>query len=173
VHDDRPADEAAGGRRTRWSSAGGLVHLYPWLGDLLTQEPPLEPHERTWALGAIADPGAAWPLLDPLVRLLAGAAPVENADLPDPGRLAEDTAAAERLLASFAAVLPGFERSSAPYLRAHVVRRAALVEALDDGSVQVQLEPAPLDPALARLPYPLVPFRLRWSALVVPEVRRA
>jgi hypothetical protein len=171
--DAEPAADGVREGNAWWTTAGGLVYLYPWLGDLLDGR---ELRERVWALGAIVEPDAEQPLVDPLVRLLAGDDPARDPEpplLPDDEDRAAHAADAERLLAGFAALLPGFAGSTPGYLRANVVHRGALLEPLADGSHRLLLEPAPLDPVLERLPYPLAAFRLPWTELVRPERRRA
>ena len=75
---------------------------------------------------------------------------------------------AEKVLASFAEALPGFAGSSPGYVRREFLERDGRVEPAGDGMLAVRLEPAPLDLALARLPYPLAPFSLPWSCTFVP-----
>jgi hypothetical protein len=160
-----------------WSRAGGLVLLYPWLADLLAEdvEPGTELAYRLWALAAVVSPGDEESLLpDPLVRALAG---------DDPGppfRPVEQPAEADSLvdradgvIHSFAACLPGFEGSTPGYLRRFLLERGALVARLPEGGFGVRLEPAPLDPLLARLPYPLSSFRFAWSEPISVEFRDA
>ncbi len=163
-----PLDEPAW-----WSGWGGIVFLYPWLGDLLDGA---EESERLWLLGALVEPERAEPPADPLLRVLAGGDPAAEpfgTPRPAPGVRAAHASAANGTLAAFAALLPGFERSSSDFLRAHVLRREALLEPHPEGGFRLVLEPAPLDPVLVRLPYPLAAFRLPWAPLVHPERRRA
>lgn len=156
-----------------WSTAAGLVYLYPWLGDLLDGG---DERERLWLLGALVEPDGEQALVDPFVRLLAGDEPAGDQDPPflaDEATRAAHAVQAEATLASFAALLPGFERSSPAYLRVHVLQRGGLLEPQPDGAYRLVLEPGPLDPVLERLPYPLAAFRLPWAPLVEPERRRA
>lgn len=178
------AEQAAGREETDaametwWSAAGGLVLVYPWLSDLLAEEvePGRELAYRSWALAAVLSPGAEEPLLaDPLVRVLAGDDPASPyrplVRPPEPDDLADR---AEGVLRSFAAALPGFERSSPPYLRQFLLVRGALVARLPrDEGYGVRLEPAPLDPVLALLPYPLTGFRFAWSEPIRVELKDA
>jgi Contractile injection system tape measure protein len=169
----------------RWvSAAGGLVLLYPWLADFLVG--PL-PHPlpaipnpavaaRRWALAALVDDDADGFLDDPVVRVLAGDDPAARRP-PVATRIIErpevfDTARAH-VLTSFARSLPGFERSSADYVRHWFVRREAVVEPVADGVMRITLEPGPLDLLLDRLPYPLGAVRFPWTPYVIVERRRA
>ncbi len=165
-------EESLPARQGWWTAAAGLVYLYPWLGDLLDDREELE---RVQLLGALVEPGADDRLRDPFVRLLAGIEPGAEREPPtaarEPIRATQEDAAAA-VLGTFAAALPGFEGSTPAFLRAHVVCRAGLLEPHPDG-YRLVLEPAPLDPVLVRLPYPLAPFRLPWAPLVLPERRRA
>ena len=167
------------------SRHAGLVLLYPWLAahlsaDLPSAESPPGSRKgtgaRMWALAALVstDPHTAV-ALDPLVRALAG---------DDPGRdlagwrpsppvpWAELVEAAGMLLATFAEALPGFAGSSPEYVRREFLERDGRMEPQEDGTLAVRLESAPLDLALARLPYPLAPFSLPWSRTFVPSLRR-
>jgi hypothetical protein len=163
-----------------WSIGGGLVLLWPWLGELLASElpaveglpgvPPLVA-SRMWAvaglLGEERDPFVP----DPLVRLLAGDDLAVERPFASPTGAPVPEAAA--VLRSFAAALPGFAEAGDPYLREHLLLRGALIEPLDDGAMRVRIEPRPLDPVLTLLPYPLGPFKLDGTPLVVVERRGA
>jgi hypothetical protein len=169
--------QPAGDETAWWTRVGGLVLLYPWLADLLQADVPTDAGlaHRSWALAAIMAPGEEPRLLgDPLVRILAGddpARPVQRLPAPEePERL---VAAGEEVLRSFAACLPGFEESSADYLRRFVLERGGLVAVLPEDAYGIRLEPLPLDPILARLPYPLGPFRLPWTRPTHVELRGA
>jgi Contractile injection system tape measure protein len=154
----------------RWTRVGGLVFLYPWLADYLEPRPfPNLPRleARRWALAALADPEDERLPLDPLVRLLAGDEPLTEReptarpDLPD--GLVE---AAEGVLSAFAASVPGFAESTAGFVRAHFLARGGLLEPLPEAGWRAVLEPAPLDPILDLLPYPVEAFRLPWTPTV-------
>lgn len=150
--------------------AAGLVLLYPWLGEHCRRaeelHPGLDPLDvREAALGAVVAPEDPAAADDPLVRLLAGRpdprGPVRRIRVPLPA-LPEVTASAETVLASFAALLPGFGRSSASF-----VRRSWIVRS---GVLDTQREPAlltaathPLDVVLPLLPYPVTLLKLPWS----------
>jgi hypothetical protein len=167
-----------------WSLGGGLVLLWPWLGELLGGDLPPAPRlpgadpavaVRMWALAGLLDDERVPFVLDPLVRLLAGddlsadrrlGAPTEE---PAGDGTPPEQAA---VLRAFAAAIPGFADSSARFLREHFLRRGALVEPLGEDAVRVRLEPLPLDPILDLLPYPPGPFRLEGIPLVVVERRR-
>lgn len=156
-------------RDERWSLVGGLVLLYPWLDSYLEPERAPDDAARVAALVALADPERPELAADPLVRVLAGA-PLDGE--PAEPELPEGLDPA-RVLAAFAAALPGFGESTPDFLRAHFLARGALVEPLEDRLVRVVLEPLPLDPLLELLPYPLAPFALPWTAMILPERRRA
>jgi hypothetical protein len=169
--------ERPGEAEAWWSHAGGLVLLYPWLADLLAEEtePGCELTFRLRALAAVAAPGAEEALLsDPLVRVLAGDDPGTSFRRQVPPREAEALRErADGVVRSFAACLPGFERSSPEYLRRYLLDRGALVARLRDGGFGARLEPAPLDPVLVRLPYPIASFRFAWSEPISVELRDA
>jgi hypothetical protein len=178
--DTEAADEQVA-RVAWWSTAGGLVLLYPWLERYLGGELPVPAPlhgldaaiaARMWALASLAcdDPE---PLVgDPVVRLLAGAEPTDG---PTPVLRAEPSEALDdartRVLSDFATVLPGLAGSSPDYLRSWFVQRDALVEPVSDGVIRVRLERGPLDVLLERLPYPLGAFRLPWTQLLLIDRR--
>ena len=172
-------------QRTAWLTRfGGLVFLYPWLAGHLEADlpvaaapPGLDPEAgaRLWALAALADPEPApAAVLDPLVRALAGDDPGRELGgwRPEPPEeLAALAAAADALLRRFAAALPGFEGSSPGYLRREFLVRDGLLERATTEGLAVRLEPAPLDLALERLSYPLLPFSLPWTVAFEPAIR--
>ncbi|MDB4997537.1 MAG: hypothetical protein JWM74_4969 [Myxococcaceae bacterium] len=152
------------------TSVGGLVLLYPWLADLLAPADVPEHLVESYRRHALAAVGGDERLvLDHLVSLLAGVDPTDEsselAELPDDlaHRISGD---ADATIRSFAALLPGFEASSPTYLRTGLIVRAGTLRPLDDESWSVRLGPAPLDPILFRLPYPLGPFRFAWSQVI-------
>jgi Contractile injection system tape measure protein len=157
-----------------WSRLGGLAFLYPWLADYLA-EPPLPGlaavEARLWAFAALAEPTDPSLVHDPLIRLLAGDdLEHDREEGPEPDGLDQLEQPAQAVLAAFAAALPGFGESTAGFVRAHFLARGALLEPLADERFRLVLEPAPFDPILDLLPYPVEAFRLRWSPVVV--VRR-
>lgn len=170
---------------TAWLTRfGGLVLLYPWLAGHLEADlpvaaapPGLDPEAgaRMWALAALAGPEPApAAVLDPLVRALAGDDPGRELGgwRPDPPEeLAALAPAADDLVRRFAGALPGFEGSSPAYLRREFLVRDGLLEPAPTGGLAVTLEPAPLDLALERLSYPLLPFSLPWTVAFEPAIR--
>jgi hypothetical protein len=161
-----------------WSTVGGLVLLYPWLtryleGELPDPEavPGLDPDlgRRMWGVAALASEDPAGVVLDPVVRLLAGD-DLEVDRMAAPRDATEPPASRARrhgLLREFAQALPGFGESSVDYLRRWFLERGALVEPGDPGMMALALERGPLDPVVEQLPYPMGPFRLPWTPLVV------
>lgn len=167
-----------------WSQIGGLVLLYPWLSDYLSGELPridgmtgIDPEtaQRVWALAALADADPETHLGDPLASLLAGDGLGAERDWrrvrveAAPGF----EAAREGVLDSFRKVLPGFEESSAQYLRRWFIRRGAYIDPLEAGSYLVRLEAGPLDAVLGALPFPLESLALPWSPTILVERRDA
>jgi hypothetical protein len=167
-----PSPERARAGAGHVTSVGGLVLLWPWLGGFL--EWATADHAdldditvRRLALARLV-PELKGADRDDLVRCLAGddlheqAAPLDRLCLR-----AEVDDAAAGVLRAFAAVLPGFERSSLDYLRRELVRRPGLLD-VDAEPARLVLPPMPLDPVLAFLPYPLGIVRLPWtSALAI------
>jgi hypothetical protein len=175
---------------TGTTRVGGLVLLYPWLAQLCTEmgtlHPGLDPAAvRRLTLARLADPtstpGTAGTTAtadvadaadDPLVLLLAGC----PEDAPPRGQMrALDHAvqvaeATDRVLTSFASLLPGFEGSSLDYIRDAWVARPGV---LDTGRDPVQLLAAtsPLDVVLPLLPYPVGLFRLPWTPPITVRFR--
>ncbi len=147
----------------------GLVLLYPWLADLCreaeTWHPRVDPVlVRRIALAALADPTDPGLADDPLVHFLAGAepdAPSSSAWAPLEA-MAQVTDAADAALTRFAALLPGFERSSPRFVRTSWVLRPGLLDA-DQDPARLIAETAPLDVLLALLPYPVGLLRLPWT----------
>lgn len=155
-----------------WSQAGGIVLLYPWLSAFMREcreHPWLSAggvhdlaSQRLLALVAVVDPEDTSLLVDPLMQLLVGGYPgnsvvATTSEQVIPSEFQDE---AHALLRKFAALLPGFEQSSAGYLREQFLRRGAIVEPLREDAFLVRLQPKPLDVMLRRLPYPLGPFRL-------------
>jgi hypothetical protein len=170
-----PEADPSPGAAGRWSRVGGLAFLYPWLADYLAEQPPLlglaAVQARLWALVALAEPADPSLVHDPLVRLLAGDdLEREREEAPAPEGLDALEQPAQAVLAAFAAALPGFGESTPGFVRAHFLARGALVEPLPEEGFRLVLEPAPLDPILELLPYPVDSFRLPWSPVVL--VRR-
>jgi hypothetical protein len=156
------------------TSAAGLPLLYPWLADLCRRAVDLhpgldEPAVRAHALAALVDPGDLGLVDDPLVRFLSGVSEPLSARAPLPHHR-EVSDEAERVLASFASLLPGFGQSSPAFVRNEWIRRAGL---LDSEREPAQLTAAthPLDVMLIRLPYPLALFKLPWSPALMVRFR--
>ena len=150
--------------------AAGLVLLYPWLADHCRRaeglHPALDPLDvREAALGAVlSDDDPVW-LADPLVRLLAGRPDplgAESHERAPLARAADVAESAREVLSSFAALLPGFERSSAAYVRGSWVVRVGTLD-VDHDPVLLTASTHPLDVVLPRLPYPVGLVKLPWS----------
>jgi hypothetical protein len=150
----------------------GLALVYPWLADHCRRAEALHPgldglDVREAALAAIIDPDDLALADDPLIGLLAGRPGPAGAPAPGRARLAlpghaEVAGSGVGVLASFAALLPGFERSSPAFVRDAWIGRLGLV---DDDRDPVLLTAAthPLDVVLPRLPYPIGLIKLPWS----------
>ncbi|MFI7480974.1 contractile injection system tape measure protein [Kocuria sp. M1R5S2] len=150
--------------------AAGLVLLYPWLGDHCRRaedlHPDLDPVDvREAALAAVVDPDDPAAADDPLVRLLAGRPdplqPLRRTRVPLPA-LAEVAGSAAGVLASFAALLPGFERSSEVFVRHSWIARSGVLDT-DRDPVLLTAATHPLDVLLPLLPYPVGLLKLPWS----------
>jgi len=158
----------------------GVVLCYPWLADLCRAAEALHPgaappRARRLALatlaggwlpdsspagGTLVDPAL---LDDPLVLLLAGAdadatpgtalAPLDGTPLAP---------AADAVLARFAGLLRGFERSSPAFVRSSWLLRAGLLD-LEREPARLLAQTLPLDIVLGQLPYPVTLLRLPWS----------
>jgi hypothetical protein len=150
--------------------AAGLVLLYPWLADHCRLAVELHPgldalDVREAALAAVVDPDDRTLADDPLVALLAGRPDPRShrartrIQLPGKHDVAES---ATRVLAAFAALLPGFERSTPAFVRQSWIARLGL---LDPDRQPILLTAAihPLDVMLPRLPYPVGLIKLPWS----------
>lgn len=167
------ADLAGVGRSVELAAltrAAGLVLLYPWLADHCRQAETLHPGldpvaVREAALATLVDPEDPALLDDPLVRLLSG----------DPGTARDgprtrvamhrhhDVAqAADRVLSSFASLLPGFGRSTPAFVRTSWIARPGLLDE-DHSPTLLTAHTQPLDVVLPRLPYPLGLVKLPWS----------
>jgi len=156
------------------TSAAGLALLYPWLADLCRAAVELHPGldeaaVRAHALAVLVDPDDPGLVTDPLVGFLAGLGePLSlQSALPHDDELRVN---AERALASFASLLPGFAESSPDFVRNEWIHRTGLVD--------FELDPArltaathPLDVVLSRLPYPLSLFKLPWSPALMVRFR--
>ncbi len=165
VRSARPRPTAEPGLRT---TVAGIALLWPWLASTLpaavARLPDQRPADaRRLALAALVqDEPAA--VDDPLVLLLAGDDPTADPSVivVTPGELA---AAAEDVVATldgFAEALPGFAGSSPDFLRREFLVRPGRLGRIGD-EVTIDLAPLPLDPAAARLPYPIAAFRLPWT----------
>jgi hypothetical protein len=161
---------------TSVTHAAGLVLLWPWLADVCRETEALHPRltghrVRAHALAGLADPGDPALTADPLVRLLAGVPAGEDVDLPGlDGPLAGLDEAAERILAAFAGLLPGFGSSSSQFVRDQWVLRLGVLDATTDPAGLVAAT-HPLDVLLPSLPYPVTLFKLPWSPLVSVRFR--
>ncbi|MFG2825023.1 contractile injection system tape measure protein [Kitasatospora sp. NPDC048365] len=148
--------------------AAGLVLLYPWLAEHCRLAEDLHPGPdgldvREAALAAIVDPGDPALVDDPLVGTLAGRTSPRRGRTRRPLPRAEEVAeSAVRVLTSFTALLPGFERSSPAYVRDSWIARLGVVDT-DRSPVLLTAACRPLDPLLARLPYPVGLIKLPWS----------
>jgi hypothetical protein len=157
--------------RTLRSQVGGVLLLYPWLGAFLTraaaEAADLHPTDaRRRALAVLAHRELERVQHDPLLRVLAGTdAEADTRDLDLDGDLTRLRGEADALLRAFAGLLPGFERSTAAYVRTHLIARPARLEPRGD-ALHVTLPPAPLDVLVARLPYPLGTITLAWTPTV-------
>ncbi|HSF97387.1 MAG TPA: contractile injection system tape measure protein [Ornithinibacter sp.] len=149
---------------TLLTTAAGLVLLYPWLADhcraAVALHPGLDPAEvRARALAVLVSADGIHGD-DPLVRRLAGLdRPVEH-----PVGLTHEeelVASADAVLRSFAALLPGFERSSPDFVRREWVSRVGLLDEHPD-PVRLTAATRRLDIVLDHLPYPLGLFALPW-----------
>jgi hypothetical protein len=161
----------------RATRAAGIVLAYPWLADLCRQAAALHPdaepsHPRRVALAALADPENLDLVDDPLVRFLAGAPEdaTPAAGLAPLDALDQVRADAEGVLRGFVALLPGFERSSAGFVRDAWVRRAGLLDIGHDPAILLA-QTAPLDVVLPRLPYPVSVLRLPWTPVLTVRFR--
>ncbi|MDT9694957.1 contractile injection system tape measure protein [Streptomyces sp. P17] len=146
----------------------GLVLLYPWLAEHCRRAEDLHPGleglaVREAALAAIVGPDDPALADDPLIGLLAGRTSPEPAaprvPLPRRDEVAESAVA---VLTSFAALLPGFERSSPAYLRGSWITRLGVVDHDRDPAL-LTAATRPLDVVLTRLPYPVGLIKLPWS----------
>ena len=156
------------------TTAAGLALLYPWLADHCRAAAALHPglDERTvraHALASLVNPEDVTLVDDPLVAVLSGIREPLPAQAPLP-RADEVALLAEQVLASFASLLPGFEGSSAEFVRSEWVRRRGLVDERVD-PVRLTAESHPLDVMLGQLPYPLGLFRLPWAPPVMMRFR--
>lgn len=155
------------------TAAAGLVLLYPWLADhcrsAVALHPGLDPAEvRAQALAALVSTdltdGA-----DPLVLRLAGL----DHPVSHPVRLThqvEIVESADAVLRSFAALLPGFERSSPDFVRREWVSRPGLIDQHHD-PVRLTAATRPLDIVLDHLPYPFGLFALPWCSPMTVRFR--
>ncbi|MFC7597918.1 contractile injection system tape measure protein [Terrabacter sp. GCM10028922] len=158
--------------------AAGLVLLYPWLADHCRRaealHPRLDPVDvREAALAVVVDPEDPTLVDDPLVRLLAGR-PLDGDGGPRarmPLSAAREVAqSAGSVLSGFAALLPGFERSSERFVRESWVARVGLLDTERD-PVLLTAATHPLDVLLPRLPYPVGLLKLPWSPPVTVRFR--
>ncbi|QDG66680.1 hypothetical protein NIBR502772_11110 [Pseudarthrobacter sp. NIBRBAC000502772] len=166
IADDR-SDHADLAGLTR---AAGLVLVYPWLAEHCRRAEALHPHldpldVREAALAMVVDPDDPTIADDPLVGLLAGRSALTGQPIPPrmPLSAAREVAqSASGVLSSFAALLPGFERSSDAFVRVSWLVRI--------GRLDMERDPAlltaathPLDVLLPLLPYPVGLIKLPLS----------
>lgn len=166
---DEPVDLA------RLTRAAGLALLYPWLADHCrgaVDAVPLEPAHavRAVALAALVDADDPALLDDPLVRHLAGMRDADPAVPPPRYDTSEVRDAADGVLRSFAALLPGFAGSSAAFVRREWIERPGLLER-DRETALLLAHVRPLDVVLGALPYPLGLFALPWCGPVTVRFR--
>lgn len=157
------------------------------LAALVDPDDPLAQHDPLVRLLAGAPADARTAHLDQLGDVGDVAAPtdartaqrdgVSDVTAPSDARTAQrdGIAAADRLLRGFAQLLAGLESATPDWLRAQLMRRPGELSwpagagagpgRLGDGAdaVHLKLAASPFDPLLARLPYPLGPFRLPWT----------
>jgi hypothetical protein len=155
--------------------AAGLALLYPWLADHCrgaVEAVPLEPAVavRAVALAALVDADDPALLDDPLVRHLAGVREGDPAVPPPRYDTSEVRDAADGVLRSFAALLPGFAGSSAAFVRREWIERPGLLESDRDPALLLA-SGRPLDVVLGALPYPLGLFALPWCGPVTVRFR--
>lgn len=155
--------------------AAGLALLYPWLADHCrgaVEAVPLEPADavRAVALAALVDADDPALLDDPLVRHLAGVRGGDPAVPPPRYDTSEVRDAADGVLRSFAALLPGFAGSSAAFVRREWIERPGLLES-DHAPALLLASSRPLDVVLGALPYPLGLFALPWCGPVTVRFR--
>jgi hypothetical protein len=150
--------------------AAGLVLVYPWLADHCRRAMALHPtldqvDVRETALAAVVSGDDPSLVDDPVIRLLAGrTTPAGGADhermpLAHSDEVVES---ARGVLAAFAAMLPGFQRSSAEFVRDSWVARLGLLDLDRDPPLLIAVT-HPLDVVLPRLPYPVGLVKLPWS----------
>ncbi|MGK5169206.1 contractile injection system tape measure protein [Geodermatophilus sp. CPCC 205761] len=157
--------------------AAGVVLAYPWLADLCREAVDLhasaEPSlPRRVALAALADPADPGLVDDPLVRFLAGAPEdaAPSAGLAPLDALDRIRVAAEDVLRRFVALLPGFQRSSARFVRDSWLIRAGILD-LGHDPATLLAQTAPLDVVLPLLPYPVGLLRLPWTPVLTVRFR--
>ena len=120
---------------TTLTRVAGLVLLYPWLAEHCCRAEDLHPHldsldVREAALAAIVDPADIALADDPLVGLLAGrTSPGPNRSRRHLPRQHDVIESAVEVLTSFAALLPGFERSSPAFIRESWIARLGVLDA--------------------------------------------
>jgi contractile injection system tape measure protein len=149
--------------------AAGLVLLYPWLADHCRRAEALHPglaglDVREAALAAIVDPDDPALADDHLIGLLAGrpGPPAEPRVRGELDRQDEVVESGARVLASFAALLPGFGDSTATFARNSWIRRLGVVHRDRDPALLLAAT-HPLDVVLPLLPYPIGLVKLPWS----------
>ncbi len=167
--DPAPVVPAAGVDLDAVTRVAGLVLLYPWLADHCRKAEALHPDldavdVREAALAAIVDPDDRALADDHLVDLLAGRpeALAEKRFRVTLSHLDEVVESGTRVLASFAAMLPGFGGSTAAFVRDSWLWRLGVVHRDRDPALLVAAR-HPLDVVLPLLPYPVGLVKLPWS----------
>ncbi|MFI6567439.1 contractile injection system tape measure protein [Streptomyces sp. NPDC050534] len=154
----------------------GLVLLYPWLAEHCRRAQDLHPgldglDVREAAVAAIIDSDDPALADDPLVGLLAGRRSPRPGGIRLPLPRREEVAeSAVQLLMSFAALLPGFGRSSPGFVRDSWIARFGVVDVDRDPALLIAAA-HPLDVVLARLPYPVGLIKLPWSPPLAVQFR--
>ena len=150
--------------------AAGLVLLYPWLPEHCRRterlHPRLDPLDvREAALAALVAPDDPDLADDVLIGFLAGRADLvtrrdrTRVPLAHEGEVRESAA---EVLASYVSLLPGFENSSAQFIRENWIARRGVLD-LDRDPALLTAATHPLDVVLPRLPYPIGLLKLPWS----------
>jgi hypothetical protein len=150
--------------------AAGLVLLYPWLTEHCRRaerlHPRLDPLDiREAALAALVAPDDPDLADDLLVGFLAGRpdlVPRRDRSRMPLAHEAEVQESAAEVLASYVSLLPGFENSSAQFIRENWIARLGVLD-LDRDPALLTAATHPLDVVLPRLPYPVGLLKTPWS----------
>ena len=150
--------------------AAGLVLLYPWLTEHCRRaerlHPRLDPLDiREAALAALVAPDGPDLADDLLVGFLSGRPDLvprrDRSRVPLAHEVEVQESAAE-VLASYVSLLPGFENSSAQFIRENWIARLGVLD-LDRDPALLTAATHPLDVVLPRLPYPVGLLKTPWS----------